>query len=578
MTVVSTGQLTVTDLNDTKQVILYINTNYRTQIYNPNASGDNAYSPNFVFNNLIITPELYVAGGNGANILPSIQAKSIKWYEGTQTVTAITEGEVTPYVIPVGSPTTVSKVLTVNTNFTSKSIQIFTCEVVYTDPDTSFDVTLKANVDIIKITNGQKGDSGTNAIMAILDNESHTIPTDSEGSGGNFTDAKSSIKIYEGITDVTDLWAVVQTRNGVTVTEETSSKTATVTAMSADNGSITFTATRSGYAPIIKVFTLTKNKQGVAGAIPTTYWLVNSASAIVKSKVGVLSPASITVSGKSQTGTSSTESYFGRFKIYESMDGTTFVEKYSSVADIDSYVYTPSTASIKALKVELYLAGGLTNKIDEQTVVVISDGTDGTDAFYLNVWTPDGDTIRNSEGVLKVKANLYKGTDIQSSGVTYKWYYQDPLATTISGGDADGGNGWRLMKDIATGNGVTGYTTIEITVPSTAISGIEGFMCVATYVGNKYKNIVILKDFQDPVSVSILGASIFKNGQGSVTLKAQLVRAGIEIPTSGYTFTWSIYNSDGTFVKVLASKISTVIISANDINGIGNLVCDVSKQ
>lgn len=579
MAIVSTGQLTLTDLNDTKQVILYINPNYRTQVYNPNLTGNGAYSPNFASTNLVITPELYIAGGNGANILPSGQVKSVKWFEGTQTTTPIAEGGATPYTIPTGSPTTVVKTLTVKENFTAKNSQIFTCEVVYTDPDTNFDVVLKANVDIVKITNGVKGDSGVNAIMAVLDNESHTVPTDSAGNNGNFTGANSSIKIYEGATDVTASWTVSQVRSGVTVTEAVSSKTATVTAMSTDSGFVEFTATRSGYATIVKRFTLTKNKQGTAGTTPTTYWLVNSVPAIVRNKAGAYVPTTLVVSGKAQTGTASPVSYSGRFRISDSANGSTFTARYTSAGNEATYTYTP-LAGVKAIKVELFLAGGVTNLLDEQVIPVVEDGTDGshgTDAFYLNVWTPDGDTIRNSEGTLKARADLYKGSGIQSASVTYKWYYQDPTATTASGGDADGGNGWRLMKDLATANGVTGYNTVEITVPSTAIAGVEGFLCVATHGGNKYKNVVILKDFQDPIVVNILGANIFKNGEGSVTLKAQLVRAGEEIPTTGYTFTWSIYNSNGTFVKTLAPKIDTVSVSASDITGIGNVVCDVSK-
>jgi hypothetical protein len=568
MAIVSTGQLTLTDLNDTKQLVLYLNPNYRTQIYNPN---NNSYNPNFTTSNLVITPELYVAGGDGADIIVGAQTKSVTWYEGTQTTTPISTG------VPTGSPSTTSKTLTVSSNFTNKNSQMYTCVVVYTDPDTNFDVTLKANVDIVKITNGEKGDAGVNAIMAVLSNESHTVPTDSAGNNGNFTGAVSTISIYEGATDVTSSWSVTQTRSNVTVTETTSSKTATVTAMSADSGYVEFTATRSGYATIVKRFNLTKSKQGIAGTTPTTYWLVNSNPAITKTKAGSLVPSSISASAKKQTGTGSPTAYTGRFRFSTSTDGSSFTVASTS-ADATSASYSPS-ASVKAIKVELFMAGGTTNLLDEQIIPIVTDGTDGnhgTDAFYLNVWTPDGDTIRNGDGSLKAKAELYKGAGVQTSSVTYKWYIQDPTATTASGGDSDGGDGWRKLTSTYNA-GVTNYTTNEITVPSTAIAGVEGFMCVATYSGETYKNVVILKDFQDPITVNILGATIFKNGEGSVSLTAQLIRAGVEISTSGYTFAWSIYNTNGTLVKNLSGTSDTVTVNATDINGIGNVVCDVSK-
>ncbi|AQN32580.1 hypothetical protein BCP12_168 [Bacillus phage BCP12] len=55
-----TGQITISDLNDAKQYILYLNPNYKTQIYDPNGL---VYAPDFTSSNLVITPELYIAGG-----------------------------------------------------------------------------------------------------------------------------------------------------------------------------------------------------------------------------------------------------------------------------------------------------------------------------------------------------------------------------------------------------------------------------------------------------------------------------------------------------------------------------------
>ncbi|USK72725.1 hypothetical protein [Peribacillus asahii] len=584
MTVVSSGQLTLIDVNDSKQLQLFVSTNQpKTQIYNPDNS---SYTPNWTSSKPVLTPQLFVAG-TAADIIAS--AKSIKWFVDGTELTAST----TDYTLASSGV----KTLTINNNVLSSSnSKLFVCEVVYTDPDTGFDVTAKADIEFIKVSSGQKGDtgaSGADAIVAVLTNESHTVPTDSAGNNGNFAGAVSTIKIYEGATDVTALWSVTQTRSGVTVTEATTSKTATVTAMSADTGYVEFTASRSGYANIVKRFNLSKNKQGIkgdtgstgaTGQSATAYWLVPEVSAIQKSISGVYTPASFIVSAKYQVGQGSPTAYAGRFIISESTDGVAFTAKYTSSANEASRSYTPS-AGIVAVKVQLYLAGGTSNLLDEQIIPIVKDGATGAkgaDAVVAVVWTPDGNTIRNANGSLTAKVDVYKAGALVTPSA-FKWYIQDPTATTASGGDADGGNGWRLLN--ATYNaGTTGYTTATLTIPASAISSVESFKCVATYSSVKYTDVCTVMDVSDPIQVVITGTSVFKNGQGDTSLTAKLYRAGVEIDsdgTDGYVYTWSLYNSAGvksaTFGGSGTKTGKTITVASSDIDSRGNIICDVSK-
>lgn len=919
MAIVSSGQLTLTDLNDNKQLIIYLNANYRTQVYDPN---NTTYSPNFTSTNLVITPELYIAGGGGANLLPTPQVQSLTWYEGNQTTTPLAETATTgttgngyTYNIPTGAVGTTAKPFTLKSNLTSAS-QIYTCVIVYRDPDTSFDVTVKASIDIVKITNGAKGQDGTgaNAIQGVLSNDNHSVPSDSAGgsqivtgavstlsifegstdvtsswnmgtpvvtgatgtfsgsptnrtftltsmtsdsatvvwtatkagspnivkqftlvrvksgtNGSNGSDSTSywmtvdasaiqksasgtytpssinitaksqvgagtpanysgkftvddstdgstytnrytsasneatknyvpsagiktlrvrlhqagvtpngsnhideqiipivadgvdvytsilsndsvvfpadkngnvssyannvtTLKIYKGATDDTANWTISQARStGVTVTEATTSATATVTALAQanDTGSVTFTATKASAPTQTKVFTLSKSK---TGQDPTAYWLVSDTSAIQKSVGGVYTPASINLTAKSQLGSGTPGNYSGRFQIWESTDGgsTWGTAKYTSSGNEATKNYVPS-ASISAVKVQLYLAGGTTTLLDEQIIPIVADGTNGSngsngvDAYYLNVWCPNGDTVRNSGGNISVTADLYKGGSTVTP-TAFKWYQQDPNATTGSGGDTDGGNGWRLINGVSdattaptlalqsntgtrmvaqtyfvrytwvglsgetlasseaslavTANNdlkvtipvfpsgvtrakvyigtVTGATNLKyqgdittsagnivlskydsttvapptsstastaivtsatITVVPQSIQGIEGFKCVATAptTGTKYSGLTIVKDFQDPIAVNIIGASVLKNGQGSTTLTAQLIQNGVEISTNGYTFAWALYNQNGSLNKTLSGSGDTITVLNSDFDGVNNLVVDVSK-
>jgi hypothetical protein len=578
MAIVSSGQITLTDLNDSKQLVLYLNTNYRTQIYDPNTG---SYSPSFTSSNLVITPELYIAGGDGANLLPTADVTSLEWFEGTQTTSAIPETSGTTYAIPAGAVGSTAKPLTVKQNFTNKNNQIFTCQLVYLDPDTGFEITIKAQVDIVKIVNGEKGNAGANAVIGYLTNQSAVVATNSSGTGGVYGDStKTQLKIFEGTNDITSSYTISQARTNVTVTEATTSATASVTNLTADTGSVTFTATRSGYPTITQTFNLSKSKQGTAGNSPTAYWLVPSTAVIQKSEAGALTPSSISIDMKYQTGTGSPGFYGGRLVIAEQASNGTWSDKYTSSGnETGAKSYTPSGNTIKAIRVRMYQSGvtpnGTTNMIDEQHIVIVSDGNTGKDSHYLNVWAPNGDTIRNGSGSITIEAELYKGAGTVTPS-SIKWYIQDPEATVASGGDSDGGDGWRKLTSTTNYN-ITGYTTDTIVVPASAINGVEGFKCVASYSSETFSGVIVVRDFQDPISVQIIGSSVFKNGVGSTSLTAQLVRAGEVIPTTGYTFAWALYKADGTLIKTYTATGDTLTVSASDVSGTANLVVDVSK-
>lgn len=212
-------------------------------------------------------------------------------------------------------------------------------------------------------------------------------------------------------------------------------------------------------------------------------------------------------------------------------------------------------------------------------VIKVDSGVSGADAYFINLWTPKGDTIRNSAGRVEIQADMYKGSD-KVTPIAFKWYIQNADATSENLGDADGGDGWELLT--ATNNhGVTGYTTFKISVPAGAIDGVKGFRCIATapITGVKYSGVVIARDFQDPIMADILGSSVYKNGVGSAEFSAQLVQNGTIVPTTEFNFAWSLYKSDGELVKKYTSVTGDKItIPSADVKGTSNLIVDVSKK
>lgn len=569
MPTVASGQLTLTDLNDAKQLSMYIGASQsRNVIFN----GVSTYVPLYSSTNQVLTPQLFVSG---INTDIASQAVSVKWYvqsSGSGAPTEITTANAgTNYTLGTVMPYT----LTIKANVVaSVNSMTYICEIVYRDEDTGFDVTSKAEIEIVKVTNGT---NGNNAITALLSNESANVPADSVGTVSSFTGATSTITIMNGTTDDTANWMITQSVVGATVTASgaPANRIATVTAMSADTATITFSASRSGFATVTKVFTVNKTKAGVGGASPTAYNLFLGTNVLAMNKTATAwNPTTITMTAKSQTGSSAPANYNARFIIDESTDGTTYgTAKYTSSTDQATYTYTPSAPSsgIKAVRVRMFLGGGTTNQVDEEVVRVVQDGAD---SISLNVWSPDGNTVKNDTGSVTCKAELYSGTD-SVTATSYKWYAQDPTATTASGGDTDGGAGWRLIN--ATWNAtITNYTTNTITVPASAVTGQESFKCVATYSGNKYAGVTTIVDLSDPLVIRLDGANIFKNGEGSVTIRATVLRAGLEIDSSGttYTYTWSIYSKSGV-KSAFAKTGKSITVAGTDIDGIGNLVCDI---
>jgi hypothetical protein len=233
---------------------------------------------------------------------------------------------------------------------------------------------------------GVDGAIGASAISATLSNQAHTMPTAVDGSAGNYAGCASTMSIYSGATDDSAAWSVAATP-GAGVTGSLAGKTYTVTALANDTGYVDLVASRSGYASITQRFVISKSKTGAIGmngVNATAYWLTRSAGAIAKSLAGAYTPNVLTVSGYSATGSGAPAAYAGRFVIATTDDGTTFTDRYTSVANESSKAYSPP-AGIKAVRVRMYQAGGVTALLDEELVPVVSDGSTGATGSSVQI-------------------------------------------------------------------------------------------------------------------------------------------------------------------------------------------------
>ncbi|UOE58060.1 discoidin domain-containing protein [Cytobacillus oceanisediminis] len=306
-------------------------------------------------------------------------------------------------------------------------------------------------------TNGTNGIDGENAIIGVLTNESHNLPANSSGTVSTYAGAASTLTIYNGATDDTANWTITQTLSNATVTASgtPANRTATVTAVSADVATVTFTASRSGYSSITKTFTLTKSKQGATGSSATSYWLISDASAIQKNKAGVYTPASIDLTGRTQVGSGTPANYSGRFIIAESTDGTTFTDKYTSAANEATKSHTPS-AGIKSIRVRMYLAGGTTTLLDEQIIPIVSDGADGQDGSNGT----NGSNGQNA--IIGVLSNEAAVLSANSSG-TVSSYAGINTKLTIYNGSSDDTANWTITATVSNVSGSLSGSTYTVT-------------------------------------------------------------------------------------------------------------------
>lgn len=202
-------------------------------------------------------------------------------------------------------------------------------------------------------------------------------------------------------------------------------------------------------------------------------------------------------------------------------------------------------------------------------------GDPGEDAVLLTIETPDGTTIRNSEGTLRAVSELFVGTSTITSGLTYKWYKRQPGAS----GDADSGAGWQRLTS-STNFGTTGFNTGTLTIPEEGITGNATYMVIVTYEARRYRRQVSVYDITDPYTVSVLGDSFFRNGRGVNTYEAKLYRNGEEVDESGdsgYSYLWHQYDSSGQLISGFQKVGKRIEVSGEEVRGKSDLRVTITR-
>ena len=358
---------------------------------------------------------------------------------------------------------------------------------------------LSDTVTIVKIKDGATGATGSagkDSYTIVLSNESQTIATDTGLKPLTATTYNCIVTVYRGTTKLTATNSTPGTNQfkvtlpsnptGITLGQSTAGTitfaTTTSTAISA-NGNINLNIQINGISETFtKTISYSASKQGntgatgAAGSHATAYWLISSASAIGKNLSNVFNPTSVTFSLKSQTGTNAVANYSGRLIIAESTDGTNFTDKYTSSANETSKTYSPSSTSVKSIRVRMYQAGGTSVLLDEQIIPIVTDGKNGTNGTNGSNGAPavtavlsnDSHTIPcNTSGTPTTYAGAVTTMSVfvGASDTSSSWTYS--VATSNVSGTASNNNRTYTVTGISAD---TGY--VDITASRSGYSSV----------------------------------------------------------------------------------------------------------
>ncbi len=229
----------------------------------------------------------------------------------------------------------------------------------------------------------------------------------------------------------------------------------------------------------------------------------------------------------------------------------------------------------------VYFEGDYTDPTTSLTVKVMCQVTlslvrTGTNATY--VLTSGRKAIKKSTGATKnvavVKANLVRPSGIDTSGLEFRWFYnngttQISTSTGKSGGTT--GTQWFTLKNIAEGAAVTGSVTDlgtvnlpaagawtslasggnTLVIHEDAVVDIGMFRVEVRDTANSsavYSDTFTVTDLTDPFRLELISSTgdKFNNGEGTSSITPKLYSGGVKVTNlTGWEFIWTPYNRTG---------------------------------
>lgn len=460
---------------------------------------------------------------------------------------------------------------------------------------------------VYKLVNGKDGAPGDKLVTAMLDNDDQSIPFDKEGVG-YYTDAVSTITIFEGNDDVTSDYNISFTVSNdgaatptptVKYTASNNNRTVTITEISAPTGYIIFncipksTSGRTG--TLTKKFSLIKvtaGEDGTDGETPIYYDLKASVLAVNATNTtnvdGSGSPVALTYTPSTIVFTAYKHEYnVTNSEWVQTVDTTNDIyidgtkkNRESTGGNKDSVVVTLSGSYPNGKILAELHKGSTAGILDKQTVVITHDGgrgsqgeqgEDGDSAINLIL----GNEHQNFPTTAKKKTNgtisIEIPVELKLGSVTRNDLITTPSNVTLNLGGSTCTLRWNGTTKKFTGS-INDNTTItnksgavSIVIPynvpdnkgvatTTTSSATKTFTWATSASGTE--NVIL--------QISTPDGTVFNNGTGSCRIIAELLE-GNDAVTSGVTWEWYKYESG--YQKITGASSSTYTVNAETVRG-----------
>jgi len=232
------------------------------------------------------------------------------------------------------------------------------------------------------------------------------------------------------------------------------------------------------------------------------------------------------------------------------INGSTNLVDFGATAGTSSpYALTivNNLTAVSQLKIEcevIYVDPVTLVETTAKSVITITKTENSGQLIIAIAYAPTGNVFKQGTTSLKAHCDLWRGSAIDATNVTYQWY------KLVSGS-------W-VALDATTNYGCAGYTSNELTIPSTAVLNYEVFKCVITDTDSSsgtynttVSDTITFADMTDPYQVQLVSPAGDKlvNGSGELVISAEVWQNGEKIADATaegmFTYTWRKYDKDG---------------------------------
>ena len=501
MAIKASGQITIVDLSDSRQLSVYLTSNLpKTQILDQDS---NTFSPNWTSNNLKITPNIFLnqtaiaLGSTGLSV-------SFKRRDGSGAESSLAAGE-----------TVSGGILTVNQNKLSASssgLITYICYISYIDPQTEQTIYAQTDISFSLVKNA------TSARLAVISGEQVF-----KYNGSSSLVGPSSIALNGEIQGVTQIKWKYKDSSGNFVDYPTTTDNASITSsvlivkpthdIFVNNvATIKLTTEDTDIYDIISISKLYDGAAGSAGAGGLSVVIGNESQILVANadtNHTITSATTITIPITAYKGTSITSCTLTTPTGLPS--GMTASQSTSNnVITLTLSVAAGATLGAKdngTITLAITSNGQTVNKIFSWAKAVKgSIGATGQNAVVFTVFAPNGTVFINQSGTLTLDTQAYDGSTKITSGATYKW------------------------EKYASGSWSQVGTSSNLSVSGSSVANIATYRCTMTYKSKTYQDVITLEDKSDSMVASIMstGGNVFKNGKGDTILSCKLFANGNE--------------------------------------------------